>query len=230
MEGSVVEAIAHSKYLRNQRTSFLCRFPPEIITHILSFLQPVILDRIPSPLPELTPHCVRASHVSRHWRNAALGSPELWSRIYLDVANTGAVLEYLRHSKTAPLSLHLIGPLPEESIGETHEIVYNDLLHIFMETTQLQHFHIRSTWKRNSAIWDLLSRSAPSLESLTLETTPCTGAVAILPRIFNDYMPQLKEVRLSGVDAWPYNRFRNLVRLHIFDQDRFSRPYLVTFF
>jgi hypothetical protein len=31
------------------------------------------------------------------------------------------------------------------------------------------------------------------------------------------------------VDAWPYNRFRNLVRLHTFDQEDFSRPHLVTF-
>jgi hypothetical protein len=54
-------------------------------------------------------------------------------------------------------------------------------------------------------------------------------ALHILPQLFQNDLPRLKNLYLSNVGAWPDNHFRNLARLHIYNQPPDSRPHLADF-
>lgn len=186
---------------------------------------------MPFPLPTDLHEWVYAIQVSRRWREIALSTPNLWNQIHLNDNSVERALEYLRRSKTIPFKLYFTGTLPGESPDETGASMYNTLLEITFDTPRLQELHLQSAWARNSCFWDLMDRPAPTLESISneVEIEDTEDAVSVLPRIFNDDMPRLKNVYLSNVSAWPYNRFRNLVRFHLYDQPTDARPNLITF-
>ncbi|KAF9448425.1 hypothetical protein P691DRAFT_775430 [Macrolepiota fuliginosa MF-IS2] len=231
MEGLLIETMAYSKSLQNISTSYLNRLPPEILLVIFSFLRLDISARVPFPLPDDFSEWAWVTHVCRYWRQTALSTPLLWNRIQLSDNTPELALDWLRRSKYSPFRLYFTGSLLGESPDEMDSSMYNALLEISFEIPRLHELHVQTSWVRNSRFWDLMDRSAPMLESLSLEMNidEAEDAVSVLPRIFDDDMPRLKNVYLSGVSAWPYNCFGNLVRLYLYDQPIDTRPDLITF-
>ncbi|KAJ3514749.1 hypothetical protein NLJ89_g2196 [Agrocybe chaxingu] len=67
--------------------------PPELLSSIF------ILARPQSRFPPVLPFEVVISHVSRYWREVALSTPQLWSKIYIySSASTKWIRPYLRRS------------------------------------------------------------------------------------------------------------------------------------
>jgi hypothetical protein len=144
--------------------------------------------------------------------------------------NPEPALECLRRSGVVPFTLHFYGTIPGDELEEQDESLYEVLEQIFLEAPRLRHLHINSTWTRNSLFWDLFYHPAPLLESLAIAMADGQDTEAsFLSQVFNDDMPRLKNLYLSNVSSWPYNQFRNLVRLRLFNQFQFSRPHLTTF-
>jgi hypothetical protein len=140
--------------------------------------------------------------------------------------NTDVALEFLRRSKAALFTLNFIKDDPPEF---SDDAIYDALDTILTEIHRLQRIQIVSDYDPHSRFWDLLNRSAPSIESVSINIWNQDNSAIILPAIFHNDMPKLKSVCLLYVDYWPHNNFRNLVQLHLFRQARNCLPDLVTF-
>ncbi|KAJ3553234.1 hypothetical protein NP233_g12694 [Leucocoprinus birnbaumii] len=145
MDKLALEAMSHSRSLRNLRTSFLARFPPEVVALIVSFLQPELPNCMPFTVQNHPEEWISATHVCRHWRDATLSAPALWNRLFLTPSkHPECAVEQLRRSGTLPFTLHYSGFLPGEAVGdgEDSEDIYNSMVHILAESDRLQHLHL----------------------------------------------------------------------------------------
>ncbi|KAF9443276.1 hypothetical protein P691DRAFT_619354, partial [Macrolepiota fuliginosa MF-IS2] len=87
--------------------------------------------------------------------------------------------------------------------------------------------HISSSWVRDSRFWKLVDQPAPKLESFSFvmeRECDVEDNLTVLPRIFQDDMPKLRNLALVNVSSWPHNRFANLTRFSLEHQPPHIRP------
>ncbi|KII92535.1 hypothetical protein PLICRDRAFT_37302 [Plicaturopsis crispa FD-325 SS-3] len=184
-------ALAHVRSqvanLVNRRTS-ISRLPDELLAEIFSHGEPAYTQRgLPSQ--------VTVSHVSQHWRQVAIGTPMLWTRICI-VGHQP--VEYVRYYPLGLLDVHL-------------DRSRSCLLHIRCDIDSdaffrkiIAHAHRWSSFAiaHRYAYSDMLSRllrqlidlRAPNLRHLAIEGVPS----ALPTAIFTGGVPLLSSLTLSG--------------------------------
>ena len=124
----------------NYHNSYSHRLPPELLGAVASHLND---DK----------SLVVATHVCHHWRISLLASPCLWS--HLDLANQKRALVFLERSKSAPLSVDLVG------VNRPSEVVKQSLKDI---TTR-----VITLWAVHDPFLDqLLAQPVPMLKTLEI--------------------------------------------------------------
>ena len=162
-----------------------------------------------SPLP--TPFEIVVSSVSRRWRNVALQTPRLWTRVYINVAQSAHELLdlYLRRSKMYPLDLTLSRrKLRWERDRDLADSDARVLLEFKQYLEQLvphvgrwREFSVRRDDRAvqlSDALASLASLNAPVLETLMLD-----GGCRSFRRVFSSGAPRLSSVELIGATLWP---------------------------
>ncbi|KAI0057494.1 hypothetical protein BV25DRAFT_1782844, partial [Artomyces pyxidatus] len=84
----------------------IARFPPEVLTRVFwfsSLLEPTAILRCRAPVvADLG--WIKVTHVSRFWRQAALGEPTLWADPIMDLGPEWTAA-FLARSKAVPLCI-----------------------------------------------------------------------------------------------------------------------------
>ena len=133
-------AVALLRRMINNHDSWTHRLPPEMLVEVaFHFKSDTSL--------------VAATHVCHFWRTTLISSPRLWS--HLDFTDEERALVYLERSKSAPLSVSLMG------LGDPSEIVRESSRNITSRVTELWASH-------NSFLDELLAQSMPKLERFEL--------------------------------------------------------------
>ncbi|TFK67135.1 hypothetical protein BDN72DRAFT_843445, partial [Pluteus cervinus] len=155
------------------------RLPPEILARIFSFTRyhartrRIIYYDKPKPLS-----WIAVTHISQHWRNIALASPNLWSRISSSYPER-IFNEWFRRSKSAALSVHLYKIYPQDArfLGESF--------------FRIQELNLKMGSSSVTTLESSLSSPAPLLESLSI-------SIATLESLSEDWVDDLDGVRLSA--------------------------------
>lgn len=202
-------AIINAKYRLNALTR-VARLPPELLTEVFIYYRDAFAydaDPLPSPRSvavygnsrTASPyHWLRITHVCRHWRELALGSPRFWSTIYL-THRSSCIDEMLARARQAPLT-----------IRSTNVQVSEDIVkHV------LQHLHRIVTFDlRLPPVLTELGDSvpAPLLQNLVIRSNGGyrdmfpSGSANLLQRFFTACeLPNLKSLDISGFSIRCWN-------------------------
>lgn len=155
---------SHDIIIRDLKTrrnglTWICRLPPEILSHIFSFL--------PNSQQGNSMHYlkwVQLSHVCQHWRAVALGCPALWTHLTFSVfQKADCVSEMLARSKSTELSIDAnlsyhtkpIDPI-ENALGHLDRVKYINIAAMPATLTKL---------------FGTLESAAPKLRALTMQSS-----------------------------------------------------------
>lgn len=142
--------------LRSQRNALapISRLPPEIFCNIFLFAK---AGQGGQPLK-----WIKLSHVSRHWRNIAVNSPNLW--VDLPVKHLRWVEEMLSRSKNASIII-------EASLGTTDNVLPPGLELALKHSSRVKDLSFRLD-ADNLTVWDQILKhlpvSVPQLESFSI--------------------------------------------------------------
>lgn len=219
----------HLREVRNL-TVPISRLPPEILVAIFKYHCP---DRESPPNPlsghpppfsdasHVKPWFQRMTHVCRHWRNIALGTPSLWNSIIFGshdlLDETSLPYTSLRRAYNGPLNVTIH---PGTGTEITH--VYNHIVPVFERLGQL---HIRRIPLAAPNTWaaSLDDVSAPHLETLRIRALSPRSTMERrifpgLPRLLGGNVPSLKNLDVCGYTDMTANTFRNLTTLRLMYQ------------
>ncbi|KAI0314831.1 hypothetical protein OF83DRAFT_409395 [Amylostereum chailletii] len=153
---------------------------------------------------------IRLTHVSRRWREAALGRAGLWTTINLSQQSARCSAEMLKRSRDAPLVLSYIAPPPEPD-HLLRPIVLQQVLRFHPRCREL---HLQADYDVVEDTLDAVSH--PSLSSLHLENTEQGADTPLLPaHLFSD-APALTSLSLHGfIIPWGAPVLSQLTRLEL---------------
>ncbi|KAI0308637.1 hypothetical protein OF83DRAFT_202978, partial [Amylostereum chailletii] len=208
---------SHIRFRRNSLAP-VCRIPPEILAvifelYILLFqLDITHVHRDPGSPRTLANSniawVVSLTHVCRHWRNVALGSPTLWNRVDVStglewwtemVSRSGTVPTTLDASDYASCDSYRFrsGPPRDKSgcvLKRLHKArVFPTHIHRTMD------LHISGCVANVKAtVATLATTPAPALQALTLRPSPRPGSGGFFPKPKGKYT-MISETLFSGV-------------------------------
>ncbi|KAI0329163.1 hypothetical protein GY45DRAFT_1325418 [Cubamyces sp. BRFM 1775] len=185
------------------------RVPPEILQHIFEivcsdkdsyggYISCANREKIPR-----WPFQLALAHVCRTWRDAALGTPTLWTRI--DYLNDRLLKLFLSRSGSAALSLH-VGKQRPDVLLRAH-------------VNRLKRLDITLTDRADRTfVPGRLEFCAPIMECLTiLARNGCPSPPeAVTVVLFEEKVSNLKALAVDGLGSWtPGNVFPSLTHLHL---------------
>ncbi|KAF8963125.1 hypothetical protein BDZ97DRAFT_1821870 [Flammula alnicola] len=160
--------------------------PHSVLNHIFIYFTYSTIHPATSPCIEANPRHgpLLLAQISSRWRCAALGTPLLWSSIYVGSQHHPAILKlWLERSGTLPLSLRLDGvyDLREIAVANEKQLLHPSVPHPLLKTSVInQALRLLSTqihrWKKVSFALDI--QSAQSFLDLPL-TDPPLGAILL---------------------------------------------------
>ncbi|KAG2013015.1 hypothetical protein CC2G_009957 [Coprinopsis cinerea AmutBmut pab1-1] len=213
------DEIRRWKSCRNE-LSVISRLPPEVLTRIFEFYKRICdhsskLDYMMQGRCYLTPYqWTGVTHVSRYWRQVALGCPQLWSNIRT-ISFNWARISWER-SKQAPISLnatltYLTNPKLEGLVTD-----------ILTQPRRLKSLHLSGELSNaNEKRFREIADPAPLLQSLTMIRTYRSSGYppsdSILPKTFlNGEAPKLRNLELNGYQlSWDSPLLRSLTSLKL---------------
>lgn len=164
---------------------------------------------------------VRLSLVCRHWRQVALAFPSLWSTIQLrheSTYNFEFASLCLERSKFSPLTIVISTLFRGPQIGDFLEPYASRIQNVML----LVPFRYAST-NVGSYILSTCQFSAPSLQSLRISApTWAASTPPVLPTLFNNNIPDLKQLHIESFSSWPGHRFTTLTHLAISCQSQYE--------
>ncbi|KAG2343941.1 hypothetical protein BDR05DRAFT_207029 [Suillus weaverae] len=208
------ELVALKEIMRSLRTrrnslSPISSIPPEILGAIfVHHVQETQLLHAPETPTVLS--WLNIGHVCRHWREVALGTPELWATPFL--RSSQATEEMLMRSKMAPLKLKTGRRFRVDCAQKT-------LMHIErLQEVSIPYFLDGDSGTTHRFITEFLEKvsscSAPKLQSLSLdkwfEQTPRIAIPASFPT------PNLRNLQIRHCDlSWTSSVLTGLTVLNI---------------
>ncbi|KAG1876412.1 hypothetical protein DFJ58DRAFT_175058 [Suillus subalutaceus] len=183
------------RFLRTRRNSLspISSIPPEILGAIfVHHVQEMQLLHVPDNPAVLS--WLNVGHICRHWREVALGTPELWATPFLN--SSQATEEMLIRSKMAPLNLR-------SGLRYRTESVQKVLTHI--ERLREVSLPFLNGGVMYRCIMEFLNKlstcSAPKLQSLSLEEEYAQTLRIVIPTSF--LAPNLRSLKIKYCDlSW----------------------------
>ncbi|KAG2012989.1 hypothetical protein CC2G_009932 [Coprinopsis cinerea AmutBmut pab1-1] len=205
------DEIRRWKSSRNE-LSEISRLPPEVLTRIFVIYEemcnPDSVDHTTWRPVILKPYqWTDVTHVSRYWREAALGCPELWSNIRTSNCNWAMAL--LERSKQAPISLDAM-----QAHGSKLEALLTDVL---AQPQRLKSLRLSGHSFIEKRLGEMTS-PAPLLQCLTMRRGYVSySSSEILPTTFlGGEAPQLQSLELNGYFLpWDSTLLRGLTSLKL---------------
>ena len=195
--------------------------PPEILSAIMTFVPAVPRNE------RHTPAEVRLSHVSRHWRNVALATPQLWTciSIYSERSLAAAPVYIARSGTVLLLNIRVDiytldkagGP---ENGATTSEVIYKtrDLLRpIFHRVCGFVLF----TYSEHTLVTLLRcisKNSTPALEQMRMiyaRPVRSPSTLGPLPRLFAHGMPKIRLIESDISGCFVPETLTSLTALHL---------------
>ncbi|EDR14005.1 uncharacterized protein LACBIDRAFT_305345 [Laccaria bicolor S238N-H82] len=210
--------------LKSRRNSLaaISRLPPEILSKIFVYCAATY------ELPQLTLDWAKITHVSRHWRNVAIGCPHLWTTPVF--ARPRWVEEMLKRSKMALL---FIDARFTYMAAPKYEAIQLAMNHI-SRTRELK-LDSSCAWF-GKKLFSSVPRAAPMLQTLVLSTStmysaePFLDNYSIPPELFSDDSSQLRCLELTHCDIdWTSHLLRGLTHLKIHNTAPGTRPSTLLF-
>ncbi|KAA1479414.1 hypothetical protein DENSPDRAFT_145823 [Dentipellis sp. KUC8613] len=223
--GHEMDAIVQMQYsLRFYYNSLapVNRLPAEVLTRVFSFLQVLDPPRNLDHAKPAVPHDIgwlRATHVCRQWRIAALGHPRLWSNVRVSLGAKW-MNAFLDRAQTVPLEFSTAGlsAASADRHSEVSSVLVSNLGRMHrLRASALNHAEF------STVFWHL-GGAAPVLEKASLHTTLTywdfsimeAGMQPLPPWLFGGAAPCLRELRISGFSAfWLAIPFTSLVSLSV---------------
>ncbi|KDQ65021.1 hypothetical protein JAAARDRAFT_52937 [Jaapia argillacea MUCL 33604] len=212
-----VKALYGLRWHRNGHTP-IARLPNEVLVQVFQICQahaevPSWRLRKPGSI-----HWWRVTHVCRHWRMVAIGTPCLWASP--DFSLPKWIPEMLIRSQSAPLMITSVWA------GEAKD---HRSTSIRLALQHIGHIHtlvLRQSHSQLEELFDTLpSDSAPLLEHLRISARSTSDTP--FDRLFNLDAPRLRRVHLLNCPViWdsPLFQTKSLIRLDIEATDGNSRP------
>ncbi|KZP10720.1 hypothetical protein FIBSPDRAFT_872404 [Athelia psychrophila] len=153
---------------------------------------------------ERPPIEVLLSQISHHWRNVALGTPKLWSRI--DMLKFASL--YLQRSKAVPFTLDLPATSTYFSIGDVRddEVVREALEQLPLHLGRCRSLKFHCNDQREMALFMpcLAASSAPSLLSLQLLCRSSQSHNSEYKYVYHGGFPAMSNLHLCNVHLKPF--------------------------
>jgi hypothetical protein len=205
-----------TRALRSRRNALapISRLHPETLATIFTLLSAAAWH-------ERSVHLewIRATHVCRLWREAALNYPRFWSYINFTKLTPVGMAEILARAKTMPLHLNL-----EEDIYHYMARVESIGTYLYAHISHTSHLKIRGYLP--ATVVNRLVSPAPALESLSLSYAS-PGLHIIPDNFFSCTTPRLTSLKLDGYDvAWKSSLLKGLRILEIRNLSAKARPEL----
>lgn len=206
------ELVALEERMRALRTrrnslSLVSSIPPELLSTIfVHHAQQTQLLHNPDN-PDILSWII-VGHICHHWREVALGTPELWATPFLN--SSQATDEMLTRSKMAPLILRI-------GLRYRMDSIQKALMHIErLQVVSLLFFHSDAAGSHciMEFINKLSSCSAPKLQSLALEVGDKQTPRITIPISFP--APNLRNLQIKHCDlSWASSALTGLTTLDI---------------
>lgn len=142
------------------------------------------------------PFVVKASHVSRQWRNVALGTPSVWSAIPVHPLRPALTNHYLKRSANLPLDVYL---------HFKKQLNAKEALSLLLEH-RLRWRNLYLDAGNGGAVFLVVSslkdagHSLPILRHFEVTFTGKPGTIGMLPEVFdNSSPPRLHSLSMRGV-------------------------------
>ena len=200
--------------LQRQRNSFtnqlapISSLPNELLSAIFEY------GHLSSPLRTTPPIEIVLSHINQRFRDVALNTQSLWTRIKVFFRTPfNKVIAYLHRSGTSPLHLDIHMDIDSSSNSQlepdSHIYTIAEWETIMSHMSRCRHISVRcnKTYVVDDIIVSLRTVYAPVLQSLKIECPNNNGRVAARQgpygKIFDGGAPALTVVRL---DEWALQR------------------------
>lgn len=189
---------------KRNELSVTARLPAELLEQIfLSYQQEVVLA-----YGAKKPVWMRITFVSKRWREVALAMPRLWDIISINW-KTDLLQTMLHRSASFPFSLE--GSLE----GAYGEVDLEELRRSLLHAKRLRSVNLRMPGKLFEAISILASRPAPTLHSLTLQSSGLSNEIIRLD-LFDGCTPELRHVAINRIMVDPRSSiFKGLTSLRL---------------
>ncbi|KAI0766630.1 hypothetical protein BD413DRAFT_615043 [Trametes elegans] len=189
------------------------RLPPEILSEIFTL---VAVDHFQS-MRKMHYGSFRAykwialTHVCRAWRNIALNTPRLWSRII--VTQSDMALEVLSRSRKAPLHVSATVNAPDDPRAAVLDAIVK-------EPSRLEELHVTAPARMVHAWSSKWTQPADNLEKLSLDSdlkafdhSSLFASSSLCPQLFSGHAPSLRhlDVQRIAID-WNHPLFCETLR------------------
>ncbi|KAJ3558698.1 hypothetical protein NM688_g765 [Phlebia brevispora] len=186
------------------------KIPPEMLVPIFRMVIGISSTRI-----QQARTLMLLSHVCHHWRTVCFDHSVLWTRLYIDAEQYGALTRFfLERSKSAALDV----VIRNLSVGRDHPQPGSILESVTSEAqfARVARLDVSVRCHPNLSAFDALCASAPMLEELAVDISPAGGAafhVEPLPLLFSGFTPRLSRLILRQLATVTGTQFNNLTKL-----------------
>ena len=205
------------------RTCPINKLPPEMLTRCFLYLGTDFPLTLGPPEDGSENEWIRVAQVCKYWRAVVLGFPRLWDRVGF---TRPEILDMYRgHSGTLLLEVCL------QHVGHKfHQMMepdpYVDLMlgMLYDLGSRIRRLIIHKKWIPFQGQCKFLEESLPELEMLAVtsdvgwENGSIDQPLTRLRTLFDGKLPKLRRLFIPESTPWPYNDFKNLKLLCLYNQ------------
>ena len=205
------------------RTCPVNKLPPEMLTRCFLYLTPDFPLTFGPPEDGNENEWIRVAHVCKYWRAVVLEFPGLWDTI--EFTRPEILDMYRKLSGSLPLEVCLqhVGRKfyrtmePEPCLDLMLDMLY-DL------GSRIRRLIIHKKWIPTHDRCKFLAKPLPELEMLAItsdvgwENGSIDRPLTRVRRLFNGDLPRLRRLFIPESTPWPYNDFKNLKPLCLYNQ------------
>ena len=205
------------------RTCPINKLPPEVLTRCFLYLGPDFPLTLGPPEDGNENEWIRVAHVCKYWRAVVLGFPGLWNWIEFTRPEILDMCHRLSGFLLLRVCLQHVGRRFQWAVEPKpyHGLMLGMLCHL---GSRIGSLIIHKKWIPLHGRYEFLEKGLPELEMLAItsdvgwENGSMDEPVTRLRTLFNSDSPRLRRLFIPESTPWPYNDFKNLKLLCLYNQ------------